>query len=57
MLNFILIILQFKRLLIVIVLFVVLLNVVLKACIMPIPRPSLPLISFLKQRPLSPIKS
>jgi len=57
MLNFMLIILQFKRLLIVIVLFMVLLNVVLKACIMPIPRLSLTLNSFLKQQPLSPIKS
>ena len=57
MLNFMLIILQFKRLLIVIVLFVVLLNVVLKACIMPILRPSLPFVSLFKQRPLSPIKS
>lgn len=54
MLNFMLIILQFKRLLIVIVLFVVLLNVVLKACIIPIPRPSLPLVQFLKQWPLIP---
>ena len=57
MLNFILIILHFKRYLIVIVLFVVLLNVVLKACIMPIPHPSLPFVSLFKQRPLSPIKS
>lgn len=40
-----------------IVLFVVLLNVVLKACIMPIPRPSLPFVSLFKQRSLSPIKS
>lgn len=56
MLNFILIILQYKRYLIVIVLFVVLLNVVLKACIIPIPRPSLPLVQFIKQRPLIPIK-
>ena len=57
MLNFMLIILQFKHLLIVIVLFMVLLNVVLKACIIPIPRLSLTLNSFLKQQPLSPIKS
>ena len=57
MLNFMLIILQFKRLLIVIVLFMVLLNVVLKAYIIPIPRLSLTLNSFLKQQPLSPIKS
>ena len=57
MLNFILIILQSKRYLIVIALFVVLLNVLLKACIMPIPRLSLPFISLFKQRPLSPIKS
>lgn len=57
MLNFMLIILQFKRLLIVIVLFVVLLNVVLKTCIMPIPRLSLPFVSLFKQQPLSPIKS
>lgn len=57
MLNFILIILQYKRYLIVIVLFVVLLNVVVKTCIMPIPHPSLPFVSLFKQRPLSPIKS
>lgn len=56
MLNYIFIILQSKRYLIVIVLFVVLLNVVVKACIIPIPRPSLPLVQFIKQRPLIPIK-
>ena len=57
MLNFILIILQSKRYLIVIVLFVVLLNVVVKSCVMLMPHPSLPLVQFLKQWPLSPIKS
>lgn len=34
-------------------LFVVLLNVVLKACKMPIPHPSLPFVSLFKQHPLS----
>ena len=57
MLNFIFIILQSKRYLIVIVLFVVLLNVVVKSCVMLMPHPSLPLVQFLKQWPLIPIKS
>ena len=56
MLNFIFIILQSKRYLIVIVLFVVLLNVVVKSCVMLMPHPSLPLVQFLKQWPLIPIK-